>query len=158
MVQQPGRKSAAASLIKPQATAKRRRLSPVLPLTDDEQAHFAALLRDNPHLVESDAQMLTQYVVALSKAVQLARDESINDWDKACRLALQLGTKLRLLPSTSQDPQVLGRRKKDNRPDLAAPWDDYITRMNHPSVDFRSESQKAAGEHFMNSPEEESDA
>jgi hypothetical protein len=122
---QHGRKSA-ASLVK--LATSRKHLTPVLPLSVKEQAHFDTLVRDNVHLVESDAQLLTQYVVCLTKAAEQARSDDINDWDKAVRLALQIGTKLKILPSTTIDPVALGRRKADHTPGLRKPWDGYETR------------------------------
>jgi hypothetical protein len=154
MIQRGRKSAAAASVVQIAATPRRPRLTPPPTLSIEEQSTFNALLSDNPHLSKSEP-LLMLYVLALSKAVKLARGKDVAAWEKAVRLALSVGTKLRITPQSTQDPQALGRRKADHRnfPEQQ-PWYadlDEIER-SRPSVDFRSEAQRLAGERFPGNP------
>jgi hypothetical protein len=155
MIQRGRKSAAAASVAQLAATPRRPRLTPPPTLSTEEQSTFNALLSDNPHLSKSDELLLTLYVLTLSKAAKLARGKDVAAWEKAVRLALTVATKLRVTPQSVQSPQVLGRRKADNRsfPEQP-PWYadlDEIER-SRPSVDFRSEAQRLAGERFPGNP------
>jgi hypothetical protein len=164
MIQRGRKSAAAASVVQMAATPRRPRLSPPSSLSTHEQSTFKTLLRDNPHLTASDEPLLTLYVQALEKAAKLARGNDVAAWEKAVRLALSVGTKLRVTPQSTQDPQALGRRKADHRNfpehlpwsnDLEDEDEDEVEERPPRSVDFRSESQRAAGEKFPGNPDDE---
>jgi hypothetical protein len=112
---QPGRKSAAALLITPLAKSKRPKLSATESLTTAQQTTFDIMVRGNPHLVEADMPLLTLYVLSLSKATQLAKISDVKAWEKVVRLALTIGTKLRVTPQSCLSEDALGRKKLDQR-------------------------------------------
>ena len=114
---QPGRRSPASLTVLPTASSGARpRLAPPAILTTGEQAVFNEMAAANPHLTPTDAPLLAGYVQALTKMHRLAKRPDVGPWEKAARVAMSLGTKLRLTPQATQDPQALGRRRKDAQP------------------------------------------
>jgi hypothetical protein len=108
---------------------RRPKLIPSLTLSAEEKKLFAQIAADNPHLMVSDAPLVTQYVLILTRVKELSRDKDVRAWDKAVRLALQTGTKLRILPQSTVDPVTSGRRKADVHANpLQKPW--WETRGN----------------------------
>jgi hypothetical protein len=122
-MRQPGRKSAAEENVIKLAPTSARSLTASSKLSTDEQSTFTKLALANQHLTPSDAPLLTLYVQSLSKAAKLARGKDVAAFDKAARLALIIGTKLRLTPQSSTDPQSIGRRRKDAKP---SPLDEFL--------------------------------
>jgi hypothetical protein len=118
---QPGRKSAAANLVSLASTARPTRLTPPASLTKTEQSTFNALVVANPHLTITDGLLLAGFVRASS--MMLDRKSEAGEWEKASRVAITLATKLRLTPQSTQDPQALGRRRKDHHP---SPIEEYF--------------------------------
>jgi hypothetical protein len=110
---QPGRKSAAASVIKLTSTGSRSRLTAPEFLSSDDRELFVALASDNPHLTRTDAPLLAIYVQAMGRCARLGQRGKVDDWTKAMRAVGMLATKLRLTPQSTSDPQTLGRRRKD---------------------------------------------
>ena len=99
------------------------KLTPVSPLTEAERAIFDMTARENPHLRTSDTPLLQAYAMACVRISEPSSREKIAELDRAARLAMSLATKLRLPPSSSIDPQTLGRRKKDALTGLRKPWE-----------------------------------
>jgi hypothetical protein len=91
------------------------------PLTTLQQTTFRAVLADNPHLGPADMPLLTLYVLTVSKAARLAKGKGdALSFERLTRLAVTLATKMRITAQSNIDPQTLGRRKKDARPDVIA--------------------------------------
>jgi hypothetical protein len=66
--------------------------------------------------IGSDVPLLEAYAMACVRMSSAPSRKKIAELDRAARLAMSLATKLRLPPSSSIDPQALGRRKADARP------------------------------------------
>jgi hypothetical protein len=73
-------------------------------------------------LVAADEPLLALFVLGLSKANELARGEDVAAWEKAVRVTLSIGTKLRLTPQATTDPQQIGRRRKDDPGGCGIGW------------------------------------
>jgi hypothetical protein len=107
------------SVVRSIGTGAKPKLSPTEPLSASQQATFRAVLAHNPHLNSADMPLLTLYVLSLSKAARLAKGkDDVLSFERASRLALTVGTKLRITPQSTRDPQTLGRRRKDTRPNV----------------------------------------
>ena len=113
----PGRRSAAENVVRLTTTALRPRLTPPSSLTKAERAIFADVVRENAHLNAADVPLVVIYVQAYSKALALGQQQAaVADWDRATRVMMSAGTKLRLTPQSTQNPQALGRRRLDASP------------------------------------------
>jgi hypothetical protein len=115
---QPGRKSAAASVIKLAATDARPKLTAPSCLTKPERIHFDQLVRANRYLTITDQAMLASYVQAMSKSHRLGRGEDTEGWERATRVMMALARTLRLTAISSTHPDKLSRQRRDARPSV----------------------------------------
>ena len=108
---QRGRRSSTSNIVALAPTGTRSRLTPPAFLSTVEVTMFADLAAHNRHLTSTDVALLAGYVQALGKMHKMAKKSEIADWERAARVALALGTKLRLTPQSTTDPQTIGRRR-----------------------------------------------
>ena len=121
---QPGRKSATeASVVRLATTGHRPKLSPPSSLTKDERSIFNLIVSENRHLTPTDMPMVAAFAQASVKVFELAKKDDVQEWERACRIQAMYATKLRLTPQSTQDPQTLGRRRKDYQP---SPLDEFL--------------------------------
>jgi hypothetical protein len=120
---QPGRKSAAATVVKLAATGTASRLTPPSFLATGERLLFAEIASANPHLTVTDASVLAIYVQATAKTAKLGKKSDVSAWEKAARLTMALARSLRLTPQSSIEPRTVGKHRRDVRP---SPLDQYM--------------------------------
>jgi hypothetical protein len=99
--------------IHPIGAARRSRLTPLAPLPTEAQPVFDLIIRENPHLTATDVPLVMGYALASMRVFKAAKRSNAAEWERASRIQTMYATKLRLTPQSTQDPQALGRRKKD---------------------------------------------
>jgi hypothetical protein len=117
---QRGRKSAASLLtvVSPETTSIRPRLSPMVPLTSDERAIFALVVAQNPHLTATDMPLLTSFAQASVKVFKLSKRDDTRAWERACRVQAMFATKLRLTAQSAASGKVVSRNRRDAQPNV----------------------------------------
>src|SRR6516164_8927890 len=99
---QPGRKSAAASMVRPATAMPRPRLSPPSPLTNDEHAIFDLTVAKYGHLKPGDAVLVAAFAIASVKVFRLAKKtKDVAGWGRVCRVQAMYATKLRISPQST---------------------------------------------------------
>jgi hypothetical protein len=107
-------------------------------LTPVEKALFHQLRAANPHLTDTDTPLLVCYCQAVTQCHKLGKKGRVLDWERAVRVLMALGTKLKLTPQadrrvdrnggvgvTWQQLAERGVRDLDElNADLVKPWED----------------------------------
>jgi hypothetical protein len=114
----PRKSAAELSIVPPDATSARPRLSPPASLSNSERLEFIALADENRHLRRTDVVMLAAYVVGWTKVQKLARSKDVAPWERAVKTMLALARSMRLTQQSQRDPKVVGRL--NGRVDAAA--------------------------------------
>jgi len=119
-MRQRGRLSSSNNVV-PLATT-RQRVPPPDDLSATERKLFNKLTATCPHLVDSDFALLQSFVQA-TLLVRKHRHPNTNDEAKllhtACKIQVQLATKLRLAPQTRIGPKTTARRAASAGPTSA---------------------------------------
>jgi hypothetical protein len=85
------------------ASSTDRPLTPPAILTAEERDLFDQLRTANRHLTATDIPMLTAYVQSISQAHRLGKGKGkVSDWERATRVMMALGTKLKLTPQADR--------------------------------------------------------
>ena len=101
----PGRKSAAeleASVVELASTTARPKPTPPEILSTAEQDLFNQLRAANKHLTATDVPMLIAYCQSITQTHRLGRGKNVADWERATRVMMALGTKLKLTPQSDR--------------------------------------------------------
>src|SRR5947209_15388747 len=104
---QRGRKSIASNIVSIAGIGHRPTITPSRPLSKSEKQIFNVIIAGHQHLRAMDAPLLTTYVAACAKMLMT---KDVSDFEKLVRVALALGTKLRLTPQAVLQARSLGRK------------------------------------------------
>ena len=115
----PGRRSAAETNIVTLTTKARPKLTAPKLLSTAERTLFNEVVRDNPHLKQSDAPILAVYVQSLGKIHKLAKANdavSVAAWEKVTRAMLATARSLRLTTNSRTHQTTAANAHKNAAP------------------------------------------
>jgi hypothetical protein len=113
-------RESAASLTALRPPKKPARLvPPVGVLSAEESRLFATLVKENPHLRESDLPYLVAFCQANTRVTKAARDPEVLKWHRETQALIALGRTCRLTQRSVHDPKELARRMRNGKHDRA---------------------------------------
>jgi hypothetical protein len=82
-------------------------------LNKREKQIFVLTYKDNPHLRDCDAPMVTCFAVAAARMETASKIKDVADIEKLVRATLALGRSLRITQQSRTNPKTLSRQMRD---------------------------------------------